>query len=597
MVLHCTYTFQQTMRLLDLPNELLLQILGGLSQRDLLSMSYLSRRLRSLALPIFLAAHGIEDPERETSIYVIEWNPDKVSSTDRPDALSGLTNLSTLSRVEHFRCFFQDADAKNFRNTFQLGYDLPHAVSRVAKFIQPLKHVGKAEIYLVWDPYFVTRERTASNVPVPEIRRWTNAFGYLLNLLVVRGCTSLTVQYPAVFEPAFSFKSTNAVRKAFSYLSHNVLRRDDQTPQVEWELPRPVHEEKSNSDVVDSPTFPSTSVAPKHIQSLSIHSPVLLLPPFTNWTLSLLRAHPHLTSISFAHLFIAKDAWSTLLPLIAAAVSDKLVHLSFFKDCPNLDVADLFSFLSHLPNLRYLSIDRSFRYRLDEFKCNKPLIAALASLNHGLPKLLQLQTLRAPVEFLSLLLESRSAKDPILPRLKHITVFPTSRLMHPPNYIASSLTVNSLLDRISAQERSSSIVFSLDAQMDFTDFGAVARWIELFYTHGEFRRSVLEAFAEPDVRLLLKGGQAPLIAFERITHVVLYHFKENHTNQTAKTLCLWLKLLFPNLEQLTFTCHLEASPQQDITIEAATVEALVQELGRTCPKVRVLVVGQERHGL
>ncbi|KAF8889409.1 hypothetical protein CPB84DRAFT_1447096 [Gymnopilus junonius] len=333
--------------ILDLPNELLLDILVGsavLSQRDLLNISFLSTRFRSLALPIFLANHGIPDPERETSFYVFEWNPNSVRVTTRPDALSGLAHLTTLSKVDRLRCFFQDADYKTFRNTFQQASNLPYAVTRVAKFVQTLKHVETAEIYLIWDPYFVNRERSSPYVPMAEIRRWTNAFGYLLNLLVVRGCSSLTIQYSAAFEPAFQFKSVNAMRKAFSYLSHNVLHRDGQPPQLEWELQRPLNEGKSSNKVVESPTFPSSSVASKRIASLSIHSPVLLLPPFTNWTLSLLRAHPQLSSISFAYIPISKDLWAIILPFIADAMSDKLTHLSFFKGCPDLDVADLYIF-------------------------------------------------------------------------------------------------------------------------------------------------------------------------------------------------------------------------------------------------------------
>ncbi|KDR71557.1 hypothetical protein GALMADRAFT_271088 [Galerina marginata CBS 339.88] len=587
----------------DLPNELLIDILSVLSPRDIFSASLLSRRFLHLALPLFLASHGIKDPEHELSIYVLEWNPNHVKAANQPDALSGLGISTTISKVNHFRCFFQDLDPNGDRNSFQQALDLPHAVRRVSRFVQRLKYVGTAEIYLMWDPYFVTRERSASHVHISEIRKWTNSFGYLLNLLVVRGCTSLTVQYDPTIERPFHFRSANGVKRAFSYLSHNIFKRDNQASQLQWEFQGPLPEDKLSNDGVDPPVLPSIGQVYNRINSLSIHSPALLLPPFTNWTLSLLRSHPHLTSISFAYISISKDIWSTVLPFIADAAGGKLTRLSFFRNCPNLEATDLLHFIGRFSNLRYLSVDRTFRPRLQEIDNHKsPLISPFTSNGISLLSFPHLHTLHAPAELISLLLDARptlarNSSHPPLPQLKDLTVYPSSRLIHPPSYITSSLAVNSLLNRVVSQPREHEVDFSLDAQMEFTDFGPVTRYIESINTRGEFRRSVWETLSQADIQQLTKDNNIPLIAFVRVTHLLLYRFNVRYADQTPAALCLWIKILFPNLRRLTFTCQQEAYPRQEVRMEEGTIEALIKELRAGCPDVRNLVVGNKLYQL
>ncbi|KAH9475089.1 hypothetical protein JR316_0012196 [Psilocybe cubensis] len=616
-----------TTTILDLPNELVLHILSiddVLSSKDLFNVSFLSRRLHAIAMPLFLSNHGVMDPAHETSIFVIEWDPNRKAITYQPDALSGLSTLTSLSSIENFKCFFQDPDSKTFRNTRQDAFHLPDAVNRVSRFIQRLKNVGNAEIYLMWDPYFVTHARSMVNTPITETKRWANAFGYLLNLLVLRGCKSLTVQYDPTISPPFTFQSTNRLKRAWSFVSQNVFRRDGQSPstgdiQLQWEFKRPLYEEKwenAPTEKVESPLLASLGQRFNCITHLAIHSPTLLLPPFTNWTLSLLRTHPLLTSISFAYITFSKDTWATILPFIVDAVADKLTELAFYKNCPEIDVDNLLLFISHLPNLRRLTVDRSFRSRLNDARPYKARAPFLTSPAASLPAFLHLETLHAPVELVSLLLDYQPAMTKggtalVLPRLTNLAVYPSSRLIHPPSYIKSSLVVNALLQRMVLQTRSLPIVYALDAQMEFTDFGPVSQYINALNTRQEFRRVVWETLSEADIDTLMQNGNnnsnsnIPLIAFVHITHLFLYRIdapsesalRSLEKEQKAPPLCVWINLLFPNLECIEFTCHMEANPRQQQHMDEKTIEWLVSALTDACPKVRMLIVGKKVYNL
>lgn len=578
-----------------LPNELLLYILSNTSTfslEELYIVALVSRRFHALVLPLFLAGHGISDPENEILLYVIEWNPNYVQTLHKPDALSGLNVSTHINRVNHFRCFFQEP-INNGRNTFQQAYNLPEAFQRTSRFVRTLKTIESCELYLVWDPYFLSREKTAPHVPVAEIQFWTDAFSTLMNLIIERGVKSLRVQYDAHIELPFHFRKVSLAKKMLSHLSKGVI--GNSRGLLQWELERPAHEEKSTAAA-----FSSSARSANCVTSLAIHSPTLLLPPFINWTLSLLMEHSCLTSISFAYISFSRDIWATILPYIADAVSHRLTELAFFRNCPNLDISDLLYFISRFPNLRRLSIDRTFRSKIN------PNLRSLFPLRtiSSFPDLSELHTLQAPSELVSLLMDAR--KDPArghhsipLPKLQHLTIYPCSLLIQPQSYLSSSLVVSALLSRIKSQPRVITPTYAMDAQVEFTDFIPVARYLDSIATQEQFRRTLLKSLSEAEVVKLTQNQKdsVPHIAFDHVTHLLLHKFIVRYPDHTPSSLCLWLKLLFPDLKRLTFTCQLDVHTTQDLKMEEATVQWLIRELRKQCPGVDVLVVGKTTYDL
>ena len=578
-----------------LPNELLLCILSTLPLEDLYIVALVSRRFHALALPIFLAGHGISDPENDLSLYVIEWDPNYIRTLHKPDALSGLKISTHITRVNHFRCFFQEP-INNGRNTFQQAYNLPGAVQRTSRFIRTLQTIESCELYLVWDPYFLVREKTVPHVPIAEIQSWTDALSTLMNLIIERGVKSLRVQYDAHIDLPFHFRKVKLAKKILSHLSKGAIGNSGGLLQWEWE--RPVHEEKSTVQDVAPPTLSSSARSANCLTSLAIHSATLLLPPFINWTLSLLMEHSCLTSISFAYISFPKEIWATVLPYIADAVCHRVTELAFFRNCPHLHIFDLLYFISRFPKLRRLSIDRTFRSRIDPRD-----MFPLRSIP-SFPDFSELHTLQAPAELVSLLMDAR--KDQArghhsipLPKLQHLTVYPCSLLILPQSYLSSSVIVSTLLSRIKSQARVLTLTYAMDAQMEFADFIPVVRYLGTIDTQEKIRDTVQKSHSEAEVAKLTENQKDPVpkIAFDDITHLLLYRFTIRCPDHTPSSLCLWLKLLFPDLKRLTFTCQRDAHTMHDERIEEATVQWLILELRKQCPGVDVLVVGEKTYDL
>jgi hypothetical protein len=133
----------------------------------------------------------------------------------------------------------------------------------------------------------------------------------------------------------------------------------------------------------------------------------------------------------------------------------------------------------------------------------------------------------------------------------------------------------------------------MDARMEFTDFGPVSRYLEMMTTRHEFQRTLWGSLSEAEVVKLTQNqkNSVPHIAFDHVTHLLLYRLVIRYPDHTPSSLCRWLKL-FPDLRRLTFTCKLDAHPMQDVGIEEETVEWLIRELKEKCPGVDVLVVGE-----
>ena len=70
-------------------------------------------------------------------------------------------------------------------------------VKRTSRFVDKLKFVDTAEIYLVWDLYYVTvhGNKHIANVPIPKVNEWTASFCRFLNLLVELGFVDSAIRY------------------------------------------------------------------------------------------------------------------------------------------------------------------------------------------------------------------------------------------------------------------------------------------------------------------------------------------------------------------------------------------------------------------
>ncbi|KAJ3510163.1 hypothetical protein NLJ89_g4832 [Agrocybe chaxingu] len=197
---------ERTSIIMSLPNELLIRILldGALTQHDIYNTGFVCRRFNHVALPLFLKTHGITNPNDNISLEVLKWSPTRKGL---PDALAGLNSAtySVTSSVRRLSCAFTE-----FRRPrtglagFQLATDLHHAVRRLTSFVNRLSKIQTAAIFLVDQPLDTIQPRRRSNgrkgARMEAICDWADALGELLNAIVDRGCTRLTVQYDAAID-------------------------------------------------------------------------------------------------------------------------------------------------------------------------------------------------------------------------------------------------------------------------------------------------------------------------------------------------------------------------------------------------------------
>ncbi|CAA7264504.1 unnamed protein product [Cyclocybe aegerita] len=570
--------------LLDLPNELLLQILldGSLSEGDLFAMGLVCRHFNLIALPIFLQAYGIEDPSDTISVSVPVWD---LAHRKSPDALAGLcATAHGITSVRLLRCFFQEAlPQPSQQPEVELrATHLPHAVRRLTRFVHRLSHIEDAQIYLVRHADDTVQTRKPSDgsrlrgAPMDEICDWADALGGLLNAIVERGCTRLT-------------KAQN------------------------------------------NPT----------IQYFFLHSPTLLLPPFTNWTLSLLHTQTSLTHLSMGDIALAKEHWTFILPMIPDSVCQRLIAFTVESQCTSLGATDLLQFLTRLSRLERLKIDNIFGWEIWA-KC--PMRSPFHSSatrppfrdDIPLPRFPHLRFLEAPVEVAWFLVEAGASggRSTDKHQGKEHVAFPCLEVLimhsetlstdYPACYVEAALMVNILLRRFidnrnAAEEDHPKLEFVLSAEAaDVRNLEPVADFIttvttkEVLHHNSTAYRDI--SLTEAEIEALARGDafprpanaehlpnspmhHRPAIAFPHVTGLLLHTLDpaDGNLQRTIHSLCRYLNLLFPHVARVEFTAGLPDKKTTDRgeEEERSVLQQVADTLKQTCPQVKQLGVGGE----
>lgn len=94
--------------LVDLPDELILQIITHLDLPDILPLSRVSRRLQLIALPLYLEHWGIK-PDQHGHIHelVLDFIRDPVSAMSRAE---GIQTAFFITSIHHLHCIFHTGD-------------------------------------------------------------------------------------------------------------------------------------------------------------------------------------------------------------------------------------------------------------------------------------------------------------------------------------------------------------------------------------------------------------------------------------------------------------------------------------------------------
>ncbi|KAJ7181477.1 hypothetical protein C8R43DRAFT_271612 [Mycena crocata] len=170
---------QQIPAFLDLPDDVLLIVFGYLGD-ELYSLSHMSRRLNLLALPTYLAHKGIPNPSELCDFRL-------VNQPTGGDVLSALNSALFLREIKHVSCQFRPGGI--------ISCYLDH-IERLTAFLHKFSSVESVSLSLV-DLGNVDGEL------VDLLRdNWRRVFGALLNVILEKSCTSLTIRGAPYLKPS-----------------------------------------------------------------------------------------------------------------------------------------------------------------------------------------------------------------------------------------------------------------------------------------------------------------------------------------------------------------------------------------------------------
>ncbi|KAJ7721166.1 hypothetical protein DFH07DRAFT_302027 [Mycena maculata] len=376
-------------QLLDLPTELLLLILShpDLPSDDLLNLSVLCRRLHHLALPIYFQTHGIEDPTQRADFNILDSGRDPLAALQMALFIPVITELS---------CSFPHYETS-------IHPLFPH-IHRLRTLIARLVFVRKVTLVLDTPDSFCGA--TGDGVDT-----WALEFGELLNTILKRGCTSLTLRYGMFFSQAYKLRPPRLVTRPV-HAFRNVVRH----MKPENELAIPEGWEALQLDIADTDVV-SMEVDPEGCSSstlthFKIESSMLLLPPCFSWSLSALR-HSPLTCLELYGITLPTKIWSAVLPPVAALVP-ALADLNL-SNLYGISGIDILLFLVKLPWLKRLTIGYTEYSRHIQSACPD---------SGPIPKLHELTHLHAPSTFISHFLQKKS-----LPKLESLCITPRKPIL------------------------------------------------------------------------------------------------------------------------------------------------------------------------
>ncbi|KAK0469961.1 uncharacterized protein EV420DRAFT_1497688 [Desarmillaria tabescens] len=364
--------------LLELPNELLYKIFGEHFDEDqvsqLFSISLTCKRLHDICLTQYLARFGINHPT-ETCSFTLR----NVTEL-RPDAISGLRVALFVQSIRHLVCTFDDALPETEASS---PATIITTVRRLHSLLLKLKSVNRMTLK------FRGRDWNSGSVNVTDalLDLWSSAIGDLLNLALEKSCTYLCMVDGKVMNYAYQF-----CRSSRGY-PLNVLTTSRRTAirGPDWMFRRV--KTGSLTILVDEATTPN------ELRSLDIQSSMLLLPPLSQWTLSVLTT---ITSLTISHISLAGHMWTALLPTVAQYASDiEELHVA---GCPDITIDDLVEFLALLPKLKILILSDEEQY--------------IPGPSAPVPKLTDLVRVEAPWRILLHIVQGP------LPNLKEVRTFP-----------------------------------------------------------------------------------------------------------------------------------------------------------------------------
>ncbi|KAK6980982.1 hypothetical protein R3P38DRAFT_3117017 [Favolaschia claudopus] len=310
----------------DLPDELIISTFEDptFSVESLYFMALLSRRLHRIALAIYFSRHKIDLTTKKLTVHL--------KADDSFDTLSFLRLSSHIDSLESLSCTIPHPSCT-------VIHPVLNQMSRLLSLISRLSSIG--EVILIFaDGHASETYHCLTFGDDARLKAWAHTLGGLLHDIVRAGCKYLTVVNGSYLTGTYEILPVSS-RPLF-------IRR--------------ILYSRSSTGTQDTrvPVLEPSSQESFRLSSLCIESPIFLIPPAFDWTLSALR-HAPITSLTIAvpspRLRDRTELWMHILPSIAFTAAPHLTDLTLAEvEAHHADLV-LSLLVANLPHLTNLDID------------------------------------------------------------------------------------------------------------------------------------------------------------------------------------------------------------------------------------------------
>jgi hypothetical protein len=308
---------QPRAKLLDLPTELLLEIAHNLTESELYSLSLLCVRLHHIALPIYLARHGFDDP--------FDFARDTLSLFgQRMRALPGLCLALTFTHVKHLVVWLGDVPD-------------PKKLDDIGRLLSKPSLLRIEEVTLEFHNIRVQRagdkleshDHLFRDLPVLTVIHWDDILATWMSSLAEKSPEKLTLSSGHLVGPGGPHREADdkdiirlvppaAMRQNSLPLKPGslfgplggIFRRSSTSPSTS------IHSHRYNRSGETWEQSPSALTPLRTLRTLCIRSRLIIRKPLLNWTIATANLSP-ITSLSFEGFDMSTQAWGILLPLLS----------------------------------------------------------------------------------------------------------------------------------------------------------------------------------------------------------------------------------------------------------------------------------------
>ncbi|TFK74221.1 hypothetical protein BDN72DRAFT_893212 [Pluteus cervinus] len=342
-----------------LPLEITEEVINNLGTTELLALAKTCQEFNVLCLRRFFSLHEIDEP---TNLFQATLELTSLPDAAAGNPFDGLAVAFDITTIEDLHCILQPSPS------FPLQRIL-HVLRRVIWAIERLHRIRNVTLTLEMGNGFTMIYEDQLSV----LQEWKEVMGSFLNMFVEKGCESLKVFrgcLPLKIQSQMDILGTNTLAH---HPRSNILQRAKSlfadkdrsesisrvSPTIEnalvmWsaykdrEIP-PLY--LDSRDLVHLSEGAGASSQLKHLQ---ISSKVLLRPPCSHWTYSILQT-PNLTSLHLYYILPEEAAWAHIFSWIFLSVRTQLRELSI-ELCYGLPMMPLIDFVVGLQGLTHLKL-------------------------------------------------------------------------------------------------------------------------------------------------------------------------------------------------------------------------------------------------